>query len=492
MARDVTWRSVKRPRLRHQARNQLLILGALLIANAAVVLYHGDPRDSVAALSTSTGDKERTTASEAIEDNQASSEQSSRVDTAATDAPYFSQSTETPPLELDLPGVPAVSTSLDPLAGMRTPGRIQRVAVLALERGQTVAAAVIDAGARDEEVAGALESLKGLVNFRRLQPGQTLKARFDIDGTLVSLEVHASKIERFRTDFDAGAWSARPVEVHVDTVLANVSGIIESSLWDALIGGGERPQLVTDIVDVFAWDIDFYREVYPGDTFRVLVEKRYVDGRLLDYGPVHAAEFVSDGMPHRGYRFQRADGGVAYYDAEGRSLRKQLLKSPMQYGAVTSGFGRRRHPVLGFTRAHNGVDYGVPTGTPVWTVGDGRVLKAGWNGGFGRYVEIRHANNWRSQYAHLSKILVKAGQRVGQKEVIGKVGTTGLSTGPHLHFGLKRNGKYVNPSTQKFERGKPLTGDDLEKFGTEVERLTSALEEMRVARDGAPSTIQEG
>lgn len=484
MARDVTWRPVKRPRSRKLANKQLLILGLLLIANAAVIIYHGDPRDRAAAATPSVdGETSSTDAKPAFEN-------SSKVGASSTDALAVADNQTTALLEL--PGVPAVSTSLNPLAGMRSPNRIQRVAVMKLARGQTVAAAVITAGARDEDVAGALESLKGLINFRRLQPGKLLKARFDVDDRLISLEVHASTLERFRTDADAGSWSARHIEVTIDTVLAQVSGTIESSLWEALIGGGERPQLVTDIVDVFAWDIDFYREVYPGDTFRVLVEKRYVEGRLINYGPVHAAEFVSDGMPHRGYRFQRADGGVAYYDAKGRSLRKQLLKSPMQYGSVTSGFGRRRHPVLGFTRAHNGVDYGVPTGTPVWTVGDGRVMKAGWNGGFGKYVEVRHANGWLSQYAHLSKILVKAGRRVSQKELIGKVGTTGLSTGPHLHFGLKRNGKYVNPSVQKFDRGKPLVGDDLQKFGAEVERLTSALEQMRVASERSRSEIQEG
>jgi murein DD-endopeptidase MepM/ murein hydrolase activator NlpD len=473
------WRPVERPRSRPTRRVRLILLGALLAVNAAVILYHGDPRERMTDRAT------HATTPAAPESALEPDGHASATDVLQLDVARVA------PTDVIL-GTPAVASAIEPIAGMRAPGLVQRVEVLTLRRGQTVAAALTAAGAAADDVARAIDAIQGIIDFRRLRPGNTLKGRFDEGGHLVSLDVHASTLERARARLDGDVWTGEKIAVEVETHLATVSGTVESSLWESLIDRGERPSLVTEIVDVFAWDIDFYREVYPGDSYRVLVEKKYVDGELLGYGVLRAAEFVSDGIVHRGYRFERAGGRAAYYDAAGRSLRKQLLKSPMKYGSVTSGFGRRRHPVLGYTRAHNGVDYGVPIGTPVWSVGDGRVIRAGWNGGFGRFVEIRHANNWISQYAHLSRILVKRGQRVSQKETVGKSGSSGVSTGPHLHYGLKRNGKYVNPATQRFERGRPLSGPDLEAFKERVERLTRALEAIEVAREARRLEAREG
>ena len=212
----------------------------------------------------------------------------------------------------------------------------------------------------------------------------------------------------------------------------------------------------------------------------MLVEKRYAKGKLVSYGRVLAAEYVNGGLAHRAFYFQ-AKEGTGYFADNGESCKKLLLKMPLQYGRMTSGFGSRHHPVLGYTRAHNGVDYGVPVGTQVWSVGDGRVVKAGYGNGFGNVVEINHANGWTSQYAHLSAIAVKVGQHVSQKQVIAKSGNTGMSTGPHLHYGLKRNNGYVNPAGQKFDRAEPLKGAELAAFKHEVDKLSSELDRISVA-----------
>ncbi|MBC7793978.1 MAG: M23 family metallopeptidase, partial [Clostridia bacterium] len=187
-----------------------------------------------------------------------------------------------------------------------------------------------------------------------------------------------------------------------------------------------------------------------------------------------------DGDLHRAFYF-KAKNGTGYFADNGESCRKILLKMPLQYGRMTSGFGSRHHPVLGYTRTHNGVDYGVPVGTQVWSVGDGRVVKAGHGNGFGNVVEVSHANGWISQYAHLSAVAVKVGQHVSQKQVIAKSGNTGMSTGPHLHYGLKRNNGYVDPAAQKFDRAESLKGAELAAFKHEVEKLSSELDRISVA-----------
>ena len=344
-------------------------------------------------------------------------------------------------------------------------------------------------GIRGEDINAAFTSLSSWVDFRRMRAGDILQVRTDASGTMVGLDVTQGRLEQARTRRGDMGWRGEKLEVSLDTVVAEVQGDVRSSLWDALVTAGESPALVQTLVDIFAYEIDFYTEMHPGDTFRLLVEKRYANGEFLDYGAVTAAEFTTGTVPHRAFAFLGDDGHVAYYDAAGASLRKQLLKAPLRYGAVTSRFGVRRHPILGYTRNHNGTDYGVPVGTPVWTVGDGRVIKAGWHGGFGRLVEVSHANGWVSQYAHLSRIDVKVGQRVHQKQLVGLVGQTGLATGPHLHYGLKKNGRYVNSLAQKFERSSPLAGEQLQAFEEQVNKRLDDLNKMRLAQQPAGGQV---
>ena len=371
---------------------------------------------------------------------------------------------------------------LDAEAGLRFPGPIARVEEIALRARQTPAGALQALGVSGEAIQGSLASLSSFIDFRRMRPGDTLKARFDAEDHLLALDVSRGFMEQARTRLQPEGWHGEKIEVAVDTVVAEVSGQVRTSLWDALVGsGGEDPRLVAALVDIFAYDIDFYTEIRQNDAFSLLVEKRYANGRFLEYGDVTAAEFYTGDQPHRAFLHATDNGTASYYDEQGRSLRKQLLKAPLKYAPVTSTFGVRRHPILGYTRNHNGTDYGVPVGTPVWSVGDGRVITAGWHGGFGRLVEVAHPNGWVSQYAHLSRINVRVGQRLQQKDVVGLVGMTGLSTGPHLHYGLKKNGHYVNSLAQKFERSPSLGGDELAAFSLQVGKLMQDLNKLRVA-----------
>ena len=375
---------------------------------------------------------------------------------------------------------------------LRSAQVVQRVARIELRVRQAPAHALATLGISRDVTHAALASLGEWVNFRHMRPGDVLKARFDAQDNLVELEVSRGPIVTARTRRGAHGWEGEQPDVAIDTVLAEVSGQVRISLWDALVSAGEDARLVAALVEIFAYDIDFYTEVRAADTFSLLVEKRYVGGQFVEYGDVTAAEFISGNKVHRAFLQRQADGTAAYYDAEGHSMRKQLLKAPLKYALVTSRFGVRKHPVLGYTRNHNGTDYGVPIGTPVWAVGDGRIVRAGWQGGYGQLVEVVHPNGWISQYAHLSRIMVRRGQHVSQKQTVGLVGQSGLATGPHLHYGLKHHGRYVNSLAQHFERSPSLHGEAMQEFAQRVGKLLDDLNKMRVAHQDAQGASPKG
>lgn len=463
MAHDVTYRPTPRHAEPSPARRRSVAVVLLLLVNLGVALYYGDPR----ARSKGPLPEPSLLASEAA-----------------------------PPLSFDpepLRASPGLPWTYDPETGALTPGLVQKVSTVTLRSGQTVAQALGGAGLATGEVGAALASMQRLVDFRRLRPGQALRLRQDESGALFSLDVQKSPIDQVRaTRARDGAWHAEQLAIAIETRPVRVQGTIKGSLWETMLAIGEDPRLAMDVAEVFSWDIDFYSDLHPGDTFRLLVEKHFADGKLVAYGPIEAAEFVTLGVPHRAFlhRGPATPGGaseLAYYDVNGQSLRKQLLKSPLKYAHVTSSFGWRRHPVLGYSRAHDGIDYGVPPGTPVWAVSDGRVLRAGWFGGYGKMIEIRHANGYVSLYGHLSQILVRAGAHVTQKEVVGLSGSTGMSTGPHLHYGLTLTGTPVDPAKQKFERARPLSGAERERFLGDVQRLLLELQDQTVARVQTPA-----
>jgi murein DD-endopeptidase MepM/ murein hydrolase activator NlpD len=257
---------------------------------------------------------------------------------------------------------------------------------------------------------------------------------------------------------------------------------IDSSVWDAAVAAGEKPEVAIVLSDVFAWDVDFYRDVQRGDRMRAVVEKIVSRGRVLGYGNVLAAEYNGKTVgAKKSFRYRLPDGTESYFLEDGTSARKTFLKTPLKYAHVTSGFGSRFHPILNYVSAHNGVDYGTPTGTPVWAVADGTVSKAGWDNGGGNRICVKHAMSFETCYLHLSKINVKAGQRVAQKAVLGESGNTGLSTGPHLHFGMMRGGKWVNPLSQNFPRADPLPRALVEDFKEKVAPLAARLAASAVA-----------
>jgi len=262
-------------------------------------------------------------------------------------------------------------------------------------------------------------------------------------------------------------------EVRVEAV----QGVVQRSLFDAIERTGESARLVLDLVEIFSSDFDFTADTRTGDRFRLLVEKRYAGEDFVDYGRILVAQYMSGTKTLTGIGFQQ--GRYAHYDPSGQSLRKTFLKSPLEFSRVTSGFTYARpHPILGGVRPHLAIDYGAPVGTPVRAVADGTVVHAGWNGGNGIQVHLRHRSGYETQYNHLSRIApgVRPGVRVRQKDIIGNVGATGLATGPHLDYRVAKNGTFVNPLGEKFLPGEPIPAAARADFQRRARELLAQLE----------------
>ncbi len=357
-----------------------------------------------------------------------------------------------------------------------------------LERNQTVAKAMHDAGLDDATVT-ALHGALGAAefNFKKARPGDQLRFVFN-HGELDRLDYRRNLLTEWQVRRDGDHYVARRREIEREQRIDVVELTIESSVWDAALAAGEKPDVAVTLSDVFAWDLDFYRDVQKGDRMRAVIEKVMHKGRVLEYGNVLAAEYVGSSVgTKRTFRYHLPDGTDAYFAEDGTSARKTFLKSPLKFAQVTSGFGGRFHPIINQFGNHNGVDFSAGPGTPVWAVADGTVTRAGWDDGGGNIVCLKHLMSFETCYMHLSKIDVKVGERIAQKTVIAESGNTGrLTTGPHLHFGMKRGGVWVNPLNQNFPRGDPLPKTLMPDFKEKLAELRPRLEAKPVASVTVP------
>jgi len=245
-----------------------------------------------------------------------------------------------------------------------------------------------------------------------------------------------------------------------------VSGKIKSSLFNSILSEGENPELADLMASLYEYDIDFNRDLRVGDKYSLLIEKKYLNGVFKAYGKIIVADFTRSGNSVKVVLYENPEGKTAYYHPDGRAVKKMFLRSPLPFMRVTSRFGMRKHPILGFSSKHNGVDLAAPRGTRVKVTASGVVIKSGYNRIKGRYVEVRHPNKYITQYFHLSGIKsgIRRGKRVVQGELIGYVGNTGRSTGPHLHYGVKKGKSYINPLRLKSPKKNPVNKKYLKKF----------------------------
>jgi murein DD-endopeptidase MepM/ murein hydrolase activator NlpD len=373
------------------------------------------------------------------------------------------------------PGDPAAAAA--PASGPR-PERYAAV-TSRLGRNQTVSQALLRLDVSGTDVQAIVSALKHLFPFRRARAGDQLRVeRREGDATLYRFSYRQGPADEWIVErLPDGSLRAAKRPVALATEVVRVEAAIDSSLYETFQKSGEDPDLAVIAADVLAWDVDFYHDVRGGDRIRLVVEKVLADGKLLRYGEVLAAEYDGEAVGRkRLFRYTDPEGQTSYFDDEGQSARRGFLRSPLKYAHITSRFGNRFHPVLGYNRAHEGVDYGAPVGTPIWAVGDGQVRQAGWNGGCGKSVTLRHRNGYETVYCHMSGIAVSTGKPVSQKQVIGWVGATGVATGPHLHYAVKRGGAFMNPLQLKVPREAPVPEKWLPDFREKIAPLRARLE----------------
>jgi murein DD-endopeptidase MepM/ murein hydrolase activator NlpD len=313
-------------------------------------------------------------------------------------------------------------------------------------------------------------------DFRQCRPGQSFTAQIDSAGMLQAFRYDTDRLHSYWIlPDDEGTLRARTWETPVENELLSIEGTVRSSVYHTIMRMGETPQLVADYADVLGYDIDFIFDPRVGDRFRILVERRTLDGDIVGYGPILAAEYEGE-ITGRviGYRFDvSGKDSSGYFAPDGENLQKAFMRSPLSILRVTSGFGMRTHPISGKRKLHTGIDYAAPTGTPVWSIGAGTVIFTGWKGGYGNTIEIRHGGGVVTRYGHLSKILVRRGQGVRQHQTIGKVGSTGYSTGPHLHFEYLVNGVFTPPRKVKNPALKRLPKERMPEFELHMARVDS-------------------
>ncbi len=327
-------------------------------------------------------------------------------------------------------------------------------------------------------------SLGAAVNtLKRIHPGQILNLRADETGRLLELRYEESHTLGLRVTREDDHFTATTIHRIPDRQTAHASAAIDSSLFLA----GQKAKLpdamIMDLAGIFGWDVDFALDIRQGDRFTVLYDELYLDGERIGEGNILAAEFVNQGKSYRAVRYTDAEGRTDYYTPEGHSLRKAFLRTPVEFSRISSGFNlKRKHPVLNRIRAHKGVDYSAPQGTPIKATGDGRVVFRGVKGGYGNVVIIQSGSTYSTLYAHMSRFAkgINTGTRIRQGQTIGYVGMTGLATGPHLHYEFLVNGVHRNPLTVKFPDSLPIEKRYRRDFDKQVETLIAQLE---LARD---------
>ncbi|HEY6824564.1 MAG TPA: peptidoglycan DD-metalloendopeptidase family protein [Steroidobacteraceae bacterium] len=327
-----------------------------------------------------------------------------------------------------------------------------------------------------------LASLRNLPGIRHaldsLRPGEALHFTHH-DGELFGLERRLNETQTLKVSRRGGALAADVLQNPVELRTRTIHGAIDSSLFEAVAAAGAHDQTAVALADIFGWDIDFVLDVRSGDTFVVTYDEVWRDGTYLRDGPIEAAEFVNQGRAFRAVRYTDPDGHANYYTPEGRNLHKAFLRAPVEFTRVSSRFNSARyHPILNLIRAHKGVDYAAPIGTPVHAAGDGRIRVAGRLGGYGNCVEIEHSRSIVTVYGHLSRFAhgIREGAHVAQGTVIGYVGMTGLATGPHLHYEYRVNGVFKNPQTVSLPAAAPIDARWHEDFMDRSAPLLATLE----------------
>jgi murein DD-endopeptidase MepM/ murein hydrolase activator NlpD len=365
--------------------------------------------------------------------------------------------------------------------------------IVEVKPGDTLIELLVDAGATQEDAYAAVTALEPAFSPRELKPGQAIELTFASAPTtapaenegfqLVGLQIapDAERDVAVNRSFD-GLFTVMEIEHPLQQTTVRGSGTIDTSLYEAALDAGVSITALTEMIRAFSFDVDFQREIQPGDSFEIVYD-HYLDenGDVVKTGEVVYAAMTLSGETLELYRFTPSSGIWDFFNPNGESVRKALMRTPIDGARLTSGFGMRTHPTLGYTKMHRGVDFGAPTGTPIYAAGDGVIEKIGPNSSYGNYIRIRHNSEYSTAYAHMNGFAkgLEQGDRVRQGDIIGYVGTTGRSTGPHLHYEVLIAGEQVNPLDIKLPAGEKLAGADLEAFFGARDELVALRDTLR-------------
>ena len=390
----------------------------------------------------------------------------------------------------------AAEFDLQVAAARQEAERIREQVILPTEKrvpvGENFTAALEKFGLSTGEAAGASAAAQHAFNLRQVRAGNTITVGRSVEGTLREIDYKIDSDRMLKIVPEDGGFTALIKEIPSKMEVASVTGRVHDSLFNAVEDAGESAELAMRLAQIFGYDLDFYTDPRQGDSFRMILEKKkYANGETAGYGRILAAEYENAGRKYQALLFHDPGGRPGYYSTDGKSLQKAFLRSPLKFGApVTSHFSRARfHPILKVYRPHMGTDYGAPVGTPVQTIGSGRVVFAGRKGGEGNMVQIAHSNGYETMYLHLSRMFVYSGQRVETGKTIGLVGSTGLSTGPHLDFRILQKGQYKNFEKLGLPPSDPVSKKNWPEFAAVREKWLPALKnpELLQARVILPS-----
>ncbi|HEU0276333.1 MAG TPA: peptidoglycan DD-metalloendopeptidase family protein [Rhodanobacteraceae bacterium] len=348
-----------------------------------------------------------------------------------------------------------------------------------VQPGQTLSTIFQNEGLSGTDLANVMASGKETGALKALHPGDELGFKIGAKGNLEGFRYSPDSASQVTLTADAGGGlhpnvTTLPTERH----LHFAHGVVNGSLFAAGDKAGLSEVMVLKLADVFKYDIDFIKDLKAGAHFTVVYDDIYRNGKYAHAGDIIAAEFVNNGHRYTAYRFKQPDGEVAYYSQDGRPLRKGLLRTPLSFTRISSSFGMRKDPVLGFTRLHAGVDYAAPIGTPIHAAGDGVIKVRGWVRGFGNFIAIKNTPAYTTEYGHMSRFAkgLHVGSHVTQGEVIGYVGETGYATGPHLHYQVMVDGKPENPLTVTMPKPQPLSGRLMAEFRSQTAPMVARIE----------------
>ncbi|MFI8463402.1 MULTISPECIES: peptidoglycan DD-metalloendopeptidase family protein [Stutzerimonas stutzeri subgroup] len=348
--------------------------------------------------------------------------------------------------------------------------------------GDTLSTVFSKVGLSPSVMHAVLSSSKDAKQFSRLKIGQSLEFQLTEQGGLAGLRSKLNSLETLALEKTPDGYSFKKEQIKPEISSVYARGEIDSSLFLAAKRAGLSHNLTMDLANVFGYDIDFALDIRKGDSFEVIYEEKTVEGQRVGTGNILAARFTNRGKTYSAVRYTNKDGATSYYNADGTSMRKAFIRTPVDFARISSRFSNgRKHPILNKIRAHKGVDYAAPHGTPIKSAGDGKVLLAGRKGGYGNTVIIQHGQRYRTLYAHMQGFAkgVRNGSAVKQGQIIGYIGTTGLSTGPHLHYEFQVDGVHVDPLGLKLPMADPIARNEKQRFMQLSQPLMARMDEEK-------------